>query len=492
MERNSEIFAKVYRNTETTSSPTAKADKTAATQQTDISAESQTDNPSLPATGNKTVSAKSEKTPESAAITAFMKKITASPNQSETPETGSKPTAKLVSKHTSGDKKPTQTQAKKTAPKNPDRVKQAKPKPETKTPVQKKPQTGQTKPVKPKADSVTSAQKPPASPKQTTPATEKKKPAKSKTAPVLLVSPSVVPPILTGGTEPGLKTSPKMQVSKTDTKQPVAPSTDNSMRLLFLDKNVPSELPTDLMNETGAEKEKRTPKKKPAPEALAWIQKSYDHVVSGEAGEAIVAATVAISFDPNVESPYINRAWAYSKKGNHDKAIQDCNKALSINPDSALALNNRGLAYQGKGDIEKAERDYKKACELGLDVACRNYQELTAGDKISNLLEQLEKSQVREDWDTVIRLSTQALSQSPGNVAAYNHRAVAYIQKEFFYKAIKDCNDAIKIDPDNAKSYYNRGNALTRIGNVKVATLDYKKSCDLGLDLGCQILKALK
>ena len=79
----------------------------------------------------------------------------------------------------------------------------------------------------------------------------------------------------------------------------------------------------------------------------------------------------------------------------------------------------------------------------------------------------------------MIRLSTQVLSLSPGNVAAYHHRAAAYIQKEFYYKAIKDCNDAIKIDANNPLSYFNRGNALKQLGNLKVAALDYKKSCEV-------------
>ena len=109
---------------------------------------------------------------------------------------------------------------------------------------------------------------------------------------------------------------------------------------------------------------------------MKWAQKSYESVMSGDAGEAIVASSVAITLDPNLVNAYINRSWAYSKKGLYDRAIQDCDKALAIDNDNALAYNNRGLAFQGKGDLDKAKADYERACKLGFDLGCKNYQEV--------------------------------------------------------------------------------------------------------------------
>ena len=127
---------------------------------------------------------------------------------------------------------------------------------------------------------------------------------------------------------------------------------------------------------TFSQKPEIAPRKTVNPEALQWAQKSYESVLKGDAGEAIVAATVALTLEPDLVNAYINRSWAYSKKGQYDKAIQDCNKALDIDPDNALAYNNRGLALQGKGAIDGAKADYDKACRLGFDVACKNFQEV--------------------------------------------------------------------------------------------------------------------
>jgi len=488
MERNKEIFARVYRDTggtvssdttaeppvtaeapvskrdsgpEKATKPTSQDDSLASEEDTDtvsiippsVTIETQTqttlesaDTPS-PAVSDPSDSAISEETTASAAMATFFKKISKSPQKSEPP------TPKIEKKS---------------------------------TPTADKP-----KPVKKSIKTAT---------KKTDQAKAKQEPDKDRRktvehTPVITPSPIVLPPILSGGNTAKLENDIKLDTPERPAKrtpEPLPKTTAGLEKSLLSPKTSQPDLPTELLDRTTEANEKTLPKKAPAPEALDWIQKSYDHVVSGNAGEAIVAATVAISFDPDIESPYINRAWAYSKKGDHDKAIQDCNKALSINPDSAFALNNRGLAYQGKGDMDRAKADYDKACNIGLDVACRNYREITEGNTVSSLLAQIQSSYEQGKWDAVIKFSTKALRLSPGNVAAYNHRSSAYSQKGFYYKAIKDCNDAIKIDPNNALSFNNRGYALELLGNAKAAALDYKKSCGLGLDLGCQNYESLK
>ncbi len=123
-------------------------------------------------------------------------------------------------------------------------------------------------------------------------------------------------------------------------------------------------------------KQKATPPGPANPEALKWVQKSYESVMRGDAGEAIITASVAITLDSRSVNAYINRSWAYSKKGLYDKAIKDCDKALDIDGENALAYNNRGLAFQGKGDLDRAKADYERACKLGFDIGCNNYQEV--------------------------------------------------------------------------------------------------------------------
>ena len=121
-------------------------------------------------------------------------------------------------------------------------------------------------------------------------------------------------------------------------------------------------------------------KKTNDPEALEWTEKSYESVSKGNFTNAIDEATIAISFDPDLVIPYVNRAWAYIESGQYDKAVADCNTAIKIDPDNALAINNIGLAYHRMGKLQLARKHYKKACDLNMNIACENYKSLSSSE----------------------------------------------------------------------------------------------------------------
>jgi len=231
------------------------------------------------------------------------------------------------------------------------------------------------------------------------------------------------------------------------------------------------------------------------PQALPWVQKSYESLQKREWAEAIRTASVAISLDPNSAVSYSNRAWAYSEKGLFDKALEDCNSALKLDPNSALAYNNRGLTYKKMGQIKESKDDYEKACNLGLELACNNFKAITGYSPLdkaarANLL--IKESQIRfeeKDWNEVIRISSEVIELTPNNDLAYSIRAGAYANKGLFHEAVNDCNSSIRINPDCALAYNNRGYAFELLGQVKEAQLDYEISCHLGLELGCHNLK---
>jgi curli production assembly/transport component CsgG len=79
----------------------------------------------------------------------------------------------------------------------------------------------------------------------------------------------------------------------------------------------------------------------------------------------------------------------------------------------------------------------------------------------------------------------------PRNAIAYSNRSAAYAQKNFLNKALKDSNEAIRIDPDFSLAYNNRGYVFELLGSNKKAAADYLKSCSLGLDLGCKNFERL-
>lgn len=95
------------------------------------------------------------------------------------------------------------------------------------------------------------------------------------------------------------------------------------------------------------------------------------------------------------------------------------------------------------------------------------------------------------DFDRAISDATQAIKLDPGRVNPYVNRAWAYIEKNKLDNAIQDCKIALSLDPQNALAYNNRGLAYQLRNDARRARRDYRKACDLGLQLGCQNLETI-
>ncbi|MFC1891145.1 tetratricopeptide repeat protein, partial [Thermodesulfobacteriota bacterium] len=108
------------------------------------------------------------------------------------------------------------------------------------------------------------------------------------------------------------------------------------------------------------------------PNAMVWSDKGFLNTQKKDWEEVIRVSSIAITIDPDLTSPYIYRAGAYSMREEYDKAIKDFNTVLEIDPANALAYNNRGLALEEKGETDAAVKSYEKACELGMEKACEN------------------------------------------------------------------------------------------------------------------------
>ena len=63
---------------------------------------------------------------------------------------------------------------------------------------------------------------------------------------------------------------------------------------------------------------------------------------------------------------------------------------------------------------------------------------------------------------------------------AYVHRGIAYVQEREYDKAIEDYTKAIRLKPDYAGAYANRGYAYSRKGDRRRAKADRDKARSLG------------
>jgi tetratricopeptide (TPR) repeat protein len=218
------------------------------------------------------------------------------------------------------------------------------------------------------------------------------------------------------------------------------------------------------------------------PEVAAWMKKSRVMVEQKNWSEAIRMASAAISIDPFYPDAYALRSWAHLESGFRENALADAEKALQLGPGNTAALNNRGLYYLRGGHFMKAKDDFKKACQGGLVIGCENIK-LTMG----YCLIKAEEAFSKKDWDSVIRFT----SEIAENEVALSVRGGAYANKQLLVAAMADCDAAIKMNPNLALAYNNKGYALELMGKKKEAALNYQFACNLNMPLGCSNRKRL-
>lgn len=93
-----------------------------------------------------------------------------------------------------------------------------------------------------------------------------------------------------------------------------------------------------------------------------------------------------------------------------------------------------------------------------------------------------EKGYKSTNLDEQIHCYTEAIRLKPDFAEAYNNRGLACDDKDDFNGAIKDYAEAIRLKPDFAIAYNNRGNALDMIGDQQGAIKDYTEAIRLRPD----------
>ncbi len=93
-----------------------------------------------------------------------------------------------------------------------------------------------------------------------------------------------------------------------------------------------------------------------------------------------------------------------------------------------------------------------------------------------------------KDLDRQIRGCTSFINRAAGNkegmASAYTNRANAYSDKGDLNRALRDYNEAIRIDPGHPFAYYNRGLFYGHHGDNEHAIADYTEAIRLKPDFG--------
>lgn len=96
-----------------------------------------------------------------------------------------------------------------------------------------------------------------------------------------------------------------------------------------------------------------------------------------------------------------------------------------------------------------------------------------------------------DDIPGAIRAFAHAIRLDPDYARAYLNRGMAYERIGNLQQAVEDFSKAIHLEPGEGKHYYVRGVAHRRIGMAKEALQDLRKAADLGYRSARETLKSI-
>jgi tetratricopeptide (TPR) repeat protein len=265
------------------------------------------------------------------------------------------------------------------------------------------------------------------------------------------------------------------------------------------------------------------------PQALVAVFNSRGNIHLGNRSydRAIDDYDEAIRLDPKYATGFSNRGLAYDRKGQIDRAIDDYDEAIRLDPKYANAFNNRGFAYQRKGQIDRAIEDYDEAIRLNPSFALAfanraNVRRIKGqidlaiedGDRAIALNRSFAgaffaradayRDKAQWDFDAYLADGTyedraiadygEGIRLSPNNATAFRNRGFLNMRRQRYDRAIQDFDEAIRLDPNVAAAFSGRAYALRFVGQYERAIADYRKALTLQLDDASrrQIEKTLK
>ena len=86
---------------------------------------------------------------------------------------------------------------------------------------------------------------------------------------------------------------------------------------------------------------------------------------------------------------------------------------------------------------------------------------------------------VKGEYDAAIKDYSEAIRLKPDYAKAYTNRGIAYGKKGEYDEAINDFSEVIRLKPDDASGYTNRGIAYKKQGDQARADADFAKAKEL-------------
>lgn len=211
--------------------------------------------------------------------------------------------------------------------------------------------------------------------------------------------------------------------------------------------------------------------------------------------KALVQYEKAIELNPKYKDYFLNRAVIYKNMEEYEKAIDDYTNALALSSKDGQIYGNRAECLMRLGEYEKATDDFKKAVELSpgsRDRYSRMLAEISvktgaplAEDSTSPalLLERGKRYAEQRDFDDAKKDIQQAILLDPNFARAYYEMGRMHAEKmQLLDEAIPWFDKAIALDKSNRDFFFRRGLVYYEKKDFKNAIADFTSALELKKD----------
>jgi tetratricopeptide (TPR) repeat protein/energy-coupling factor transporter ATP-binding protein EcfA2 len=201
--------------------------------------------------------------------------------------------------------------------------------------------------------------------------------------------------------------------------------------------------------------------------ADAYFRRGLFNRLNGQLDAAIADYDQAIAINPKFAAAYYDRGNAYQTKHEYDRAIADYDQAIALDPQNASFYYFRGVAHLRKGLTDDAIADFDKLLAL-------NPNDSDAYRQRGNAYED------KGDHARAIADYSQAIALDPTDSTAYNGRCwVEVIVGRDLEQALADCNESLRLRPNDPYTLDSRGFAYYKLGRMDEAIADFDAALNI-------------
>ena len=175
----------------------------------------------------------------------------------------------------------------------------------------------------------------------------------------------------------------------------------------------------------------------------------------------------AIEMEPSNPVFYSGRSEIYASQSRYREAAADLDKAYRLNQEDFELLYRLSRMEQKAGNINSATRN----SEL--------YLEYFPSDPEANLLSGSIQFDAGRYFSAIERFN-KCLELDQTEARYFKERGRCYLKTSTYQYASNDLSMALDLDPDDAESWYLRGNARISLGERDKAISDWHRAADLG------------